>query len=64
MNKRRISIPKEYEVKWEKKTQWINAGVLFEKDGKTFWIINQTPVNWDGKFNVFDIEEKKDDIPF
>lgn len=64
MKKMNISIPREYEKNWEKKTQWIQAGVLITTDEwKQFGIINQIPPNWDWKFNVFEPKEENTD-PF
>lgn len=66
-------IPREYEQKWEKKTQRLQAGILFTTDEwKTFWVINQIPTNWGWKFNVFEPkqdsvwvkESPQDDLPF
>lgn len=49
-----ISVARNYEVNGEQKTQWMNIGKVFEKDGKQFGVINVIPTNWDGRFNIFE----------
>ena len=67
-----ISVARNYEVNGEQKTQWMNIGKVFEKDGKQFGVINVIPTNWDGRFNIFEEapkesatpNEEKKDLPF
>lgn len=68
-----ISVARNYEVNGEQKTQWMNIGKVFEKDGKQFGVINVIPTNWDGRFNIFEEapkesattpNEAKKDLPF
>lgn len=69
-----ISVARNYEVNGEQKTQWMNIGKVFEKDGKQFGVINVIPTNWDGRFNIFEEAPKAsspapqqapiDDLPY
>lgn len=56
-----ISVARNYEVNGEQKTQWMNIGKVFEKDGRMFGIINVIPTNWDGRFNIFEEQVKAEE---
>lgn len=59
MKKFDLCSPRRYEVNGEEKTQWLNLGVVIEKDGKLFGELKVTPVNWDGKFQLFEQKPKE-----
>lgn len=56
-----LVVAREYESNGEKKTQWQNCGVVFEKDGKMWGELRLIPTNWDGRFQLF--EPKAQDAP-
>lgn len=58
MEKFNIVTPKEYEVKGEKKTAWLQNGTLIKlEDGKMFIELNMFP---NQKFMVFKQEARED----
>jgi hypothetical protein len=58
-----LVVAREYESNGEKKTQWQNCGVVFEKDGKMWGEVRSIPVNWDGRFQLFEPKAKEQDAP-
>jgi hypothetical protein len=53
-----LVVPRKYEVNGEEKTQWQNCGVVFEKDGKMWGEVRSIPVNWDGRFQLFEPKQE------
>lgn len=58
-----LVVAREYESNGEKKTQWQNCGVVFEKDGKMWGELRLMPTNWDGRFQLFEPKAKEQDAP-
>lgn len=56
-------VAREYESNGEKRTQWQNCGVVFEKDGKMWGELRLVPTNWDGLFNLFEPKAKEQEAP-
>lgn len=63
MKKFDLCVAREYEVNGEKKTQWQNCGVVFEKDGKMWGELRLIPTNWDGRFQLFEPKAKEQTQP-
>ncbi len=63
-----VSYPVKYTKDWEEKTRRLQCGKLISKDGKTSIKLDTIPVEFNGRFNVFEQDEKeekkKDDMPF
>lgn len=58
-----LVVAREYESNGEKKTQWQNCGVVFEKDGKMWGELRFMPTNWDGRIQLFEPKAKEQDAP-
>lgn len=58
-----LVVAREYVSNGEKKTQWQNSGVVFEKDGKMWGELRLVPTNWDGRFQLFESKTKEQDAP-
>lgn len=58
-----LVVAREFESNGEKKTQWQNCGVVFEKDGKMFGELRLIPTNWNGRFQLFEPKAKEQTQP-
>ena len=60
MQVKNIVVGQKYTKNGEAKTKWTTIGVMFIKDdGKMSGRIDMQPLNWDGNFVLFDIEDKQ-----
>ena len=58
-----LVVAREFESNGEKKTQWQNCGVVFEKGGKMWGEMRLVPTNWDGRFQLFEPKAKEQPQP-